>query len=107
MSKIYAQIVNGKVNLIGGEEVGLPLNNHLAISIDITNLVEKSRPKEGWFYRNGIFSKYDDIKPPEPSPIEQLQNENAELWYQNMLFERKLTTETAAIWYEIMMGGNA
>jgi len=69
MVKMYAQIVNGMVNLIGGGEVGLPLNNDIATSIDITDIPEDEQPREGFFYiingeNEGYFSEF----PPEPEP---------------------------------------
>ena len=69
MTKTYAQVVNGIVNLIGGEEVGLPLNNGIATSIDITDMLEEERPKEGFFYIiNGDGEGYFSEFPPEPEP---------------------------------------
>lgn len=74
MTKTYAQVVNGMVNLIGGEEVGLPLNNDIATSIDITDMLEEERPKEGFFYIvNGDGEGYFSEFPPEPEPEPFLQ----------------------------------
>ena len=58
MSKIYAQIVDNVVNLIGGNDVGLPHNfiNDKIQVIDITDIEEK--PQEGWFYVNGEFLSF-------------------------------------------------
>lgn len=39
------------------------------------------------------------------SDVDNLQSENAELWYQNMRLEMKMEEETSLLWYEIMMGG--
>ena len=36
----------------------------------------------------------------------ELEKENAQLWYDNMLLEAKVDEETALLWYEIMMGGS-
>ena len=70
MTKTYAQVVNGMVNLIGGEEVGLPVNNDIATSIDITDMLEEERPKEGFFYIvNGDGEGYFSEFPPEPEPV--------------------------------------
>ena len=71
MTKTYAQVVNGMVNLIGGEEVGLPLNNDIATSIDITDMLEEERPIEGSFYiinedGEGYFSEFPPDSEPEP-----------------------------------------
>lgn len=62
----------------------------------------------------GVITENGDSKPPSvetPQPqlteIELLQLENAELWYEKMLLEQKMASETAALWYEIMTGGNA
>ena len=79
MNNIYAQVVNGMVNLIGGEEVGLPFNNEIAMSIDISDVPENERPQEGWYYRDGVFSQITPIPPtPEPTEIEVLRLEQAQ-----------------------------
>jgi len=46
--------------------------------------------------------------PPGPTPTEILQEENASLWYENMLQSAKVEsneTEVAGLWYSLMMGG--
>ncbi|MEK4512850.1 hypothetical protein [Paenibacillus sp. FSL K6-2524] len=46
--------------------------------------------------------------PMEPSVIDELIAENAELWYESMLQSAKFEaneTEISALWYEVMMGG--
>jgi len=47
----------------------------------------------------------DALPPAPPTLVESLQAETAELWYQNMVLEGRLSDETSAIWYEIMTGG--
>lgn len=69
---IYAQVINGMVNLIGGIEVGLPYNNEIAQSIDITNLSENERPKEGWFYKDGVFNEIGELSLPSKTDVELL-----------------------------------
>jgi hypothetical protein len=61
MDKIYAQVINGTVNLVGGEELGLPLERTAVTSIDITSIPEELRPKVGWFYEDGMFSETNDF----------------------------------------------
>ena len=75
MDRIYAQVVNGIVNLIGGNDVGLPLNNHIAASIDITDIPESERPSTGHYYiidgnGEGYFSETspEPMSRPEPTP---------------------------------------
>ena len=46
--------------------------------------------------------------PPEPTPTEILQEDNASLWYENMVQSTRVKsneTEVAGLWYELMMGG--
>jgi len=48
--------------------------------------------------------------PPEPgpTPTELLQEDNASLWYENMVQSTRVKsneTEVAGLWYELMMGG--
>lgn len=50
------------------------------------------------------------IKTKEAKQIEQLENENAELWYAKMLDEARISehdNEIAELWYEMMTGGAA
>jgi hypothetical protein len=78
MSNVYAQVVNGMVNLIGGEEVGLPYNGQNVLSVDITNIPENDRPKEGWYYKDGLFSSTGKpiLEPTTKELIASLQQEN-------------------------------
>lgn len=69
---IYAQVVNGVVNLIGGVEVGLPFNNEIVASIDITDINENDRPKEGWFYKDGVFSQTGEYTILPPTELEKV-----------------------------------
>jgi len=46
--------------------------------------------------------------PPEPTPTEILQEDNASLWYENMVQSAKVESneaEVASLWYSLMMGG--
>ena len=46
--------------------------------------------------------------PPGPTPTELLQEDNASLWYENMVQSAKVEsngTEVASLWYSLMMGG--
>ena len=46
--------------------------------------------------------------PPVPTPTEILQEENASLWYENMLQSARVEsngTEVASLWYSLMQGG--
>ena len=46
--------------------------------------------------------------PPGPTPTELLQEDNASLWYENMVQSAKVEaneTEVAGLWYSLMMGG--
>ena len=98
MTKTYAQVVNGMVNLIGGEEVGLPLNNDIATSIDITDIPEEERPKEGFFYivnadGEGYFSEFPPE--PEPEPVfdkESVEQKLARIYEQNIILMDALAT---------------
>lgn len=58
-------------------------------------------------YEDGVFGL--EKLPEQPkSETEVLQQEVAELWYDSMLKDTKLTvheTEIATLWYEFMMGG--
>ena len=98
MSKIYAQVVNGMVNLIGGEEVGLPFNNDIAKSIEITDTPENELPQEGWYYQDGVFGQIAPIQPPpEPTELELLQEQllgtqdNFDIMYAQMLMLQGVT----------------
>lgn len=67
---MYAQVINGIVNLIGGAEVGLPLPQHcLEENKNVLNIKisEKDDVQEGYYYdmETGEFSD----KPPEPDNI--------------------------------------
>lgn len=66
----------------------------------------------------GVITENGELDPPtdeplepQPSPLELLQAETAELWYENMVLEMKNSqqdTEFADVWFEIMniqMGG--
>ena len=113
MDRIYAQVVNGMVNLIGGEEVGLPLNNDIATSIDITDMLEEERPIEGSFYiinedGEGYFSEF----PPEPEPEPVFDKESVEqklerIDEQNIILMDALATtfEELIALRELMEGG--
>jgi hypothetical protein len=113
MTKTYAQVVNGMVNLIGGEEVGLPLNNDIATSIDITDIPEEERPKEGFFYivnadSEGYFSEF----PPEPEsePVfdkESVEQKLARIYEQNIILMDALATtfEELIALRELVEGG--
>lgn len=74
--KTYAQVINNVINLIGGQDVGLPLHeNFLAkyadiLCIDITKL--ELKPQVGYLYEDGAFHspeefemKRAEILPPE------------------------------------------
>ena len=113
MTKIYAQVVNGMVNLIGGEEVGLPLNNDIATSIDITDIPEEERPKEGFFYivnadSEGYFSEFPPE--PEPEPVfdkESVEQKLARIYEQNIILMDTLATtfEELIALRELVEGG--
>lgn len=58
-------------------------------------------------YENGVFS-YEKLPDLPKSNLEILQEEVAELWYDNMLKDMKIGTleqEVATLWYELMVGG--
>ena len=86
MDRIYAQVVDGVVNLIGGAEVGLPhdvINERIQV-IDITDFEEK--PQEGWFYTDGVFLEDVSELMPEPEiPSETLEQKLARLEEQNLI----------------------
>jgi hypothetical protein len=113
MTKTYAQVVNGMVNLIGGEEVGLPLNNDIATSIDITDIPEEERPKEGFFYivnadGEGYFSEFPPE--PEPEPVfdkESVEQKLARIYEQNIILMDALATtfEELIALRELVEGG--
>lgn len=113
MTKTYAQVVNGMVNLIGGEEVGLPLNNDIATSIDITDMLEEERPKEGFFYivnadGEGYFSEFPPE--PEPEPVfdkESVEQKLARIYEQNIILMDALATtfEELIALRELVEGG--
>lgn len=113
MTKTYAQVVNGMVNLIGGEEVGLPLNNDIATSIDITDLPDGERPKEGFFYiinseGEGYFSEFPPE--PEPEPVfdkESVEQKLARIYEQNIILMDVLATtfEELIALRELVEGG--
>ena len=113
MTKTYAQVVNGMVNLIGGEEVGLPLNNDIATSIDITDIPEEERPKEGFFYivnadSEGYFSEFPPE--PEPEPVfdkESVEQKLAHIYEQNIILMDALATtfEELIALRELVEGG--
>lgn len=113
MTKTYAQVVNGMVNLIGGEEVGLPLNNDIATSIDITDIPEEERPKEGFFYivnadGEGYFSEFPPE--PEPEPVfdkESVEQKLAHIYEQNIILMDALATtfEELIALRELVEGG--
>jgi hypothetical protein len=113
MTKTYAQVVNGMVNLIGGEEVGLPLNNDIATSIDITDIPEEERPKEGFFYivnadSEGYFSEFPPE--PEPEPVfdkESVEQKLARIYEQNIILMDALATtfEELIALRELVEGG--
>lgn len=91
MDKIYAQVVNGIVNLIGGAEVGLPHDNvsDTVQIIDITGLAEK--PQEGWYYVDGEF--IECLPEPTPSePTETTEQKLARLEEQNIILMDALAT---------------
>jgi hypothetical protein len=113
MTKTYAQVVNGMVNLIGGEEVGLPFNNDIATSIDITDMLEEERPKEGFFYivnadGEGYFSEFPPE--PEPEPVfdkESVEQKLARIYEQNIILMDALATtfEELIALRELVEGG--
>jgi hypothetical protein len=113
MTKTYAQVVNGMVNLIGGEEVGLPFNNDIATSIDITDMLEEERPKEGFFYivnadGEGYFSEFPPE--PEPEPVfdkESVEQKLARIYEQNIILMDTLATtfEELIALRELVEGG--
>lgn len=111
MTKTYAQVVNGMVNLIGGEEVGLPLNNDIATSIDITDMLEEERPKEGFFYIvNGDGEGYFSEFPPdsEPEPVKESVEQKLErIDEQNIILMGALATtfEEVIALRELVEGG--
>lgn len=112
MVKMYAQIVNGMVNLIGGEEVGLPLDNDIATSIDITDLPDGERPKEGFFYIiNGEGEGYFSEFPPEPEPVfdkESVEQKLERIDEQNIILMDALATtfEELIALRELVEGGS-
>ena len=79
---LYAQVIDGFVNLIGGEEIGLPLpkyylqENPDILNIDITEMEEK--PQVGYYYVDGTFyspEEYQEMNPvvyPKDSVYERL-----------------------------------
>ena len=90
MEKIYAQILksNMQVNLVGGKEVGLPIENHpLAFCVDITGLENVT---EGMVYnaerKEFLNSEVLPILPvvPQPTTEEQILFETK---YQTLLLE--------------------
>jgi hypothetical protein len=70
----------------------------------------------GDIFLEGIWTRYDPEPEPIPEPeptaeqirIEQLEADNAALWYENMIQSAKVEaneTEVSALWYEVMMLG--
>ena len=46
--------------------------------------------------------------PTEPTPTDLLQEDNASLWYENMIQSARVEAneaEVSGLWYELMMGG--
>lgn len=110
MDRIYAQVVDGVVNLIGGAEVGLPhdvINERIQV-IDITDFEEK--PQEGWFYTDGVFLEDVSELMPEPEiPSETLEQKLARLKEQNLILMDALATtfEELLALRELVEGGTA
>jgi len=49
-----------------------------------------------------------ELPEPGPTPAELLREDNASLWYENMIQSAKVEsneTEVAGLWYSLMMGG--
>lgn len=83
---MYAQIINNCINLIGGENIGLPLSSEFLAKntyvqcIDITDINPK--PQVGDYYLDGQFytpDEYAAMTPPEPLSAEPYQPTNAEI----------------------------
>lgn len=125
MMRKYAQILYDKAHWIFEQEE----EPDFAPDIVLVDITDKPDVKEGWDYNDvtGEFTEPEPFEPiePEPSPIELLQVENAqlwhdsmlkdlaigsnmeeaaELWHENMMLDTKLNDETAALWYELMLG---
>ena len=92
MDKIYAQIVNGVVNLIGGEEVGLPHDN-ISDSVKVIDITElEIKPQEGWFYIDNEFVQHIP-EPVETEPIsETTEQKLARIEEQNLILMDALAT---------------
>lgn len=73
--RVYAQVIYGIVNLVGGTEVGLPYNDEIVTSVDVTDIPENDRPREGWYYSNGTFSEIGEPTPLPKTKLELLQEQ--------------------------------
>lgn len=51
------------------------------------------------------YVKFVDAGRDPEKKFEDLNNETAELWFENMTLEAKVAEETSALWFEIMTGG--
>lgn len=67
--------------------------------------------EEQYLIEVDLYNNYISNLPPSPEKrIEQLENENADLWYDTMLKDARISehdNEIAYLWYEIMTGGAA
>lgn len=88
-------------------------NNDIATSIDITDIPEEERPKEGFFYivnadSEGYFSEFPPE--PEPEPVfdkESVEQKLARIYEQNIILMDALATtfEELIALRELVEGG--
>ena len=58
----------------------------------------------GWEY-DEIQYKKDNYIELISNKSEQLEEEVADVWFENMVLDSKIDEETSALWFEIMQGG--
>ncbi len=83
---LYAQIIDNQINLIGAEDVGLPLSAEILATKPYAQCIEISslpqQPQVGHYYKDGKFytpEEYAVAFPPEPVTPEPYQPNNAEI----------------------------
>ena len=87
--------------------------NDLIVSMVDMSLLEDALHTDGNYL---YFVSPEEIEPyvlespdPEPTELEPLQEDNADLWYESMIQSTRVEaneTEVANLWYELMMGGD-
>lgn len=121
MSNIYIEVNNETVTKVhympfhekhgmGKTEQELLQTGLLVESIPTPDTSDETKNPILMFDGESFYYEYEDIIEQVSSEerIEQLENENAELWYDIMLKESRISehdNDIADIWYEIMLGG--